>query len=396
MPSYASARRLAPRLLVVTALLAPGPLLGDAARTAHAAADGAERGRPAVRWAAPRRGETVAGVLAGSRCAVTTVRGRVRQVAFFVDGRRQWTDKREPYRCRIDTTKLHDGWHRLKAVVPDRRGKHRSTAASVTVPNPGYDKTGKGSVRSVSINVDNEGTGVDPGAVTFRSGFDDANVSEWNDVQCTPGRLSFGSTAPTPFQGTHRARFEVRRGDVEPVTGLNRCDLDGHAEPTMFQEGEDVFYRFQVRLQSPWPFEGKWNALWQLHQWATPGSPQVIVQVEGSSAATGRLTVHNARELYNWWNGPTPLALDTWHDFVIRVKHSANPAVGFVEVWRNGVRQTMVGGGTRKFGKTMPAGATYNYAKFGYYRDPTHVGTGVLFGDGYVTGTSYAAVAGAY
>jgi hypothetical protein len=253
-------------------------------------------------------------------------------------------------------------------------------------------------VRNSGSRVRPRDEGGSPGAVVFSGDFDSGDSLQWASRQCLAGRLTLGSAAPTPFEGGYWARFEVRAGDVEPLTGNNRCELTNPAEPSVFQEGEDVFYRFQVRLGSPWPWEGRWNAIWQLHQQSNSGSPPVVLEAYGSSAAKSRFRLLQAVccPIGKWWQGPAPVNTDTWYDFIVHVKHSTNPALGFTELWLNGVRQKMANGQTRKYGATIPSGSTYTYSKFGYYRDPGHTGTGVLYGDGYVTATNYAAVAGAY
>jgi hypothetical protein len=388
MSFYCSGSCFALRLVLVAVLVVAGLFEAGAARAgegADAVGYGAGRVVPAVRWAAPAGGEVVAGVLRGSRCAVGVARGRARQVAFFVDGRRRMVDRRVPYRCRIDTRKLRDGRHRFRAVALDRRGKRRAAAVVVRVRNSGS-------------RVRPRDEGGSPGAVVCSGDFDSGDSLQWASRQCLAGRLTLGSAAPTPFEGGYWARFEVRAGDVEPLTGNNRCELTNPAEPSVFQEGEDVFYRFQVRLGSPWPWEGRWNAIWQLHQQSNSGSPPVVLEAYGSSAAKSRFRLLQAVccPIGKWWQGPAPVNTDTWYDFIVHVKHSTNPALGFTELWLNGVRQKMANGQTRKYGATIPSGSTYTYSKFGYYRDPGHTGTGVLYGDGYVTATNYAAVAGAY
>ena len=213
------------RLALVGMLVVAGLFGAGAARAgegADAVGYGAGRVVPAVRWAAPAGGEVVAGVLRGSRCAVGVARGRARQVAFFVDGRRRMVDRRVPYRCRIDTRKLRDGRHRFRAVALDRRGKRRAAAVVVRVRNSGS-------------RVRPRDKGGSPGAVVFSGDFDSGS-RQWASRQCLAGRLTLGSAAPTPFEGGYRARFEVRAGDVEPLTGNNRCELTNQAEPSVFQD----------------------------------------------------------------------------------------------------------------------------------------------------------------
>ena len=86
-----------------------------------------------------------------------------------------------------------------------------------------------------------------------------------------------------------------------------------------------------------------------------------------------------------------------WHDFVMRIKFSQNPAVGFLELWHREpgeagyTQQTFIGGGTRRYFSTLLD--TEAYAKVGQYRAAAFTQTGVMFTDRIKVGTTFASVA---
>lgn len=160
-------------------------------------------------------------------------------------------------------------------------------------------------------------------------------------------------------------------------TGDERAELLMSANLHRFTEGDDIYYRFLTYLEDPWPVDAlAWGSLvWQTHNQGSVASP-VVAQyiggdpgewsIEGDSEADFGATVD--------WDGPV-IATEQVDEWVIRVNHSSDPAIGLVEVWRN---KTKVASNQRK---TLPN--DYNYFKTGYYRDTDISGTGVLWIDGY-------------
>jgi subtilisin family serine protease len=224
------------------------------------------------------------------------------------------------------------------------------------------------------------------GHVLFADGFDGGGLSAW-DVHCPPGNLTLGSSGPAPFAGDGRARFEVNPGDVSPVGG-NRCEVSTDLQ---LREGSDVYNRFQVRLGAGWPFEpGRWAIVWQEHHAGSTGTPPLGLNVTADPGGGGHLSLDsNGEGPFHYWSGPA-VHEDRWYDFVIHVHHSQSGSVGFVEVWLDGVRQTMANGASRVYHRTLFD--DFNYPKLGYYRDPDHTAQGVVYGDGFVVGDSAGAV----
>ena len=91
---------------------------------------------PTVAWRAPGNTATVSGVLRGTACEVMAWDDRrVRRVRFYVDGKRVGTARYAPYICAIDTTKLSDGPHSLRAIAVDSSRKRTELTRRINVRN---------------------------------------------------------------------------------------------------------------------------------------------------------------------------------------------------------------------------------------------------------------------
>ena len=118
----------------------------------------------------------------------------------------------------------------------------------------------------------------------------------------------------------------------------------------------------------------------------------------GLTIKHGRLTLRSERYLTATdgvaWNGPSMSSLldGRWHDFTLHVQF-AKDASGYLEVWLDGVRQTMVNGATRINLPTMCPADTHVFPKLGVYGMDHGTGGGpVHWIESPRIGTSYAAV----
>jgi hypothetical protein len=82
-----------------------------------------------------------------------------------------------------------------------------------------------------------------------------------------------------------------------------------------------------------------------------------------------------------WTYGP--VTRGDWHDFVLHIKWSAKPGVGFVELWYDGKLVL-----PKRAARTMFSSSDTNYMKMGLYRDEAIRPKGVLFHDGLVQATT--------
>jgi hypothetical protein len=218
------------------------------------------------------------------------------------------------------------------------------------------------------------------GQVLFKATFD-SGIGGWS-VQSLPGRISILSA--DPYEGSHAVRFEVRDGDVEPDTGSERSELSG---PT-FDEGQDLYIRDAVFVPSGSTYQGPWQIIHQLHEENWSGSPGMAVFLDSRPA----LKIGGGDGSPTFWTS-TQLEKGRWYELVYRVKLSRDPGTGFVEVWLDGIQQTLDNGQTRAYGQTIQAAQTY--LKVGIYRSASSIGTSIVEHDSIAVGTSLATVMGA-
>ena len=213
--------------------------------------------------------------------------------------------------------------------------------------------------------------------VLFRGDFD-SGFSGWH-VQSLPTRATLLSSGA--FQGSQAARFEVQSGDVEPETGSPRSEVSG---PT-FREGEDLYIRDAIRIPAASTYSGAWQIVQQLHEDDWSSSPGMAVFLEGNRA----LKLGPGDNSQTFWKS-APLQTDRWYDLVYRVELSQDPSAGFVEVWLDGVQQSLANGQARAYGRTIQMPETY--LKAGIYRSKSSTGTSIVEHDAIVVGASYSAV----
>ena len=291
---------------------------------------------------------------------VRASRGYTR-VAFGVDRRVLWVDRRYPFRFRrsgfLDTRGLASGRHRLwvegrrrdgdvtrvsRAFVVQRRGRRPRSPAP---PNP---------------------LG---GRVLFRGDFDTGDAEQFRNVQSEPGRVKIGSGNPAPFEGSHRARFEVRRGD-EAASG-NRAEVTGPS----FEEGSERWIRQAIYVPSGTATEGGWRLVMQFHAFGG-GSPPLAVFLESGRDLSFEVG-HGDSSTFDW-RGPR-IQRNRWYAIALHVRFSPNPSEGFVEVYWGGRRQRLTNGRMRRYRATSEDGGAYY--KTGIYRDDEIGQTDVVFHD---------------
>lgn len=117
-------------------------------------------GIPTIDITSPTNGTVVSGTVSITANATDNI--GVQKVEFYVDSVLQYTDVTVPYLFSLDTTKITNGPHNIKAVVYDTTGNSAQDEISVTVQNNGGDKTpptvkiiglANGSVVSGAISV---------------------------------------------------------------------------------------------------------------------------------------------------------------------------------------------------------------------------------------------------
>jgi hypothetical protein len=329
---------------------------------------------------------------------------RVRKVVFAVDGRPRWTDRARPYRYRLDTRTLRNGIHELRAevVYANRRvGISRkqirvlNTSISATSGQP-TSSTNSNATTTTAPTGPTTGTGTGSSGVLWSGDFETSSLSQWPVLQACTGGVSI-VTSPVRGGG-YAAKFTVtdQSTDVNcPAvpTSSPRAQL---VSPAMFTPGADVYIGFSTFFPADFPtISDGWMQVAEVYGPPFGGSPPIGVDVVGNRLVLSRDATHNWDKV---WTSATDIAKGTgWEDIVLHVKFSTDPRVGFVELWRNGRRQTFTNGSQTLFYNTIVPivnGGGPNALYLNQYRSSTPaLGTVTLYHDQAKVGSSYASVA---
>jgi len=204
-------------------------------------------------------------------------------------------------------------------------------------------------------------------AVQWVGDFESGNLSQWTGRQeVSTDRLAI--VADPVNQGKFALRVLVKQGDDPINASGNRNEL---FQVGRTEEGTEAYYRWSTMFAPDFPSAKDWQLFAQWHQPEDCcGSPPIQLYVYGEEM---RFTVStNQTEVWR-----APLQRGVWHDFILHVRFSDNPKVGFVELWYDG--QQVVP-------KTFAATRANSYLKLGLYRSESIRPDGVLYQDAMVRG----------
>ena len=218
--------------------------------------------------------------------------------------------------------------------------------------------------------------------VRWRADLESQNLGQWDcgTQEKAPDRATIVSSPVR--QGRFAARYEVRPGDTTSAGNIG--ERAESLSCRSFGEGEEQWWAWSTMFAPGFSASSsRWNAFTQWHNSGTSGGTLGFIVVGNElrfQSFGGDIShpTHRACKVADKTNG-------TWYDIVLHVKWSANPSVGFVEVWVNG----------KKFVELPKIPTLYNgqtvYLKQGYYRAP-QPNVGVIYHDGMREGTSYSDV----
>jgi hypothetical protein len=210
-------------------------------------------------------------------------------------------------------------------------------------------------------------------APTWVGNFETGDLSQWGAAQRVSEDRVRVVTEPT-WEGRYALAATVMQGDDPINASGNRAELvGGRLEP----DGSEAWYRWAVLFPEDFPASPKWQLFTQWHHDGCCGSPPVEFHVTGEQVI---FTVQG-RSLWK-----TPLVRGAWHELMLHVRWSADPSVGFAELWYDGVQAL-----PRSSVATAFPGMR-NYLKVGYYRDASIQPTSTVFVDGMVQGATRADV----
>ena len=211
----------------------------------------------------------------------------------------------------------------------------------------------------------------------------------WYDTQAPPDRIS---VAASPTDSSKKVmRVELRNGD--DFLGANRAEVYGRFgnvndySPSAWPDGDGTerWYGWSTYLNAsfPSPPSPNWTVVAQWHSMAHGVPPLALVVQEGKLKLNAWDWTDNEGAV-PLWNNPPNATTGTWHTFVMHVKWSALPGVGFVELWHNGNDVPAVPKTYLPTEKCCAVQGTSvwpypNFLKMGIYRNPEIQETGVLF-----------------
>ncbi len=214
-------------------------------------------------------------------------------------------------------------------------------------------------------------------SVLFRGDFETGDTSQWSKAQAVSSDRLRVVTSPVR-QGAHALRVEVRQGDDPIGASGNRNELV--YSKVLEKEGDERWYAWSTLWDSSFPSVKTWQLFVQWHHTGSSGSPPLELYVYGEEI---RLRIDASLDV---WKGA--LSRGAWHDFVLHVKWSSDPKVGFVELWYDGAQVL-----EKTHGRTLFAGQE-NYLKLGLYRNASIAPVGILFHDGMTIATDASDVMG--
>jgi hypothetical protein len=186
-------------------------------------------------------------------------------------------------------------------------------------------------------------TGSYYGNVLWSADFESGDFSQWPNVhQGGSWGNSTASIVSAPArQGTYAAKLEVDPGSQNP----QRVELSqGNFDQADAREGKEWFYSFSHYVPSVPNQGGSWTGWTNVMQWmdslALTSPPLAVAmhvytydpsEVPQYTLGVGQVANGTYHEYslgqVNW---------DAWQDFTLQVHWSANPSLGWAQVWRNG------------------------------------------------------------
>jgi hypothetical protein len=209
-------------------------------------------------------------------------------------------------------------------------------------------------------------------STVWKGDFETGNLSQWSgDQSVASDRLQVVSSPA--HEGQYALKVTVKQGDDPINASGNRNELFHFGKET---EGSEYYYKWSTMFAQDFPSVDAWQLFTQWHHEGTGGSPPLEFYTRGERIFL-RLEGRDDRVVWK-----APLVRGQWLDFVLHVKWSSNPRVGFVELYYNGERVL-----EKQYMPTLFRGMR-NYMKQGLYRDASVKQVGVIYHDGMVQATS--------
>ncbi|SRR6266852_875193 len=213
--------------------------------------------------------------------------------------------------------------------------------------------------------------------------YETGDLTQWSEVHAggTWGNSSVKVVTSPVRYGKYAVKFTVNAGGAGDA---QRAEVSATQQQTGGYAGEEWYYSWSILVPSvpngttgwaEWTLITQWMDL--LYQCSPPlqidirpGTPPHFIL--GSVLLDNKNGCKPLGPTQEWDLGP--LQYDQWNDFTIRIKWSNDPSVGFVEMWRNGVRVVPL-----THVRTLDTSGGV-YMEQDLYR-PTYSGTNVIYFD---------------
>lgn len=166
-------------------------------------------------------------------------------------------------------------------------------------------------------------------AVVFADGFESGDTSAF-DYDLNPEGLSV-VIAPEPvLAGTHALKAELTAQTVWD-NGIFRTEIQRVPREARVLEGTEIYFGWSVYLPKALP-----TGDYQLGYFETRSTYNQVFSLHARGSDLFLYMNHSAPDSPS--NHPGLLEVGKWHRIVYHVKSSADPAVGFVSLWWDGVK----------------------------------------------------------
>lgn len=221
--------------------------------------------------------------------------------------------------------------------------------------------------------------------VVFAGDYDNGSLTQWWTLQARdhnehPGTYCTYSACVRDGGPEHptAGRFEVRDGDVPSFGGGERAEVrtgDGLTSGAYVREGDERWYDFAIKFDETFVNPRRGSDGWFIVMQWFPGDNGLLPPLALQVSRAGMLELGGAGAATDFRRSIGPVEPGVWNRYVVHVKFSVDPAVGFAEVWRDGVLAV-----PRYSRPTMASDVSY--LKQGVYRDAGASGTQVVWHDG--------------
>ena len=166
--------------------------------------------------------------------------------------------------------------------------------------------------------------------IVWRGDFEPKNLSQYDGFVVHAERWTFVNS-PAPREGNWAARVELRADDFGP-SNLVRTEVT-HTPPANTFENSERFYAWSAMGSTTEPL-GNFDHQIMFWECTAPIYQQEMsLHVNGTSISFA--TSPQGGQYQTRWTGQ--FAFGVWHDFILHVKWSLDPTVGFAELYYDGV-----------------------------------------------------------